>query len=126
MSRKNNLQQFQTITNGNMSADILSPVTCIQFLDNVGIQLNFTGTPTGTFNIQVSADYNQDNNGNVLNAGNWVTLTPPALSSVPVAAGSPDTIFIDLNQLSAPYIRVQYAATSGTGSLNAFITAKML
>ena len=126
MSRKNNLKQFQTIVNGDMSGDIISPVTCIQFLDNVGLQFNFTGDPVGTFNIQVSADYSQDELGNVQNVGNWITLTPPALSAIPEAAGSADVIFVDLNQLSAPWIRVQYAADSGSGVLNAFITAKLL
>lgn len=109
-----------------MSANILSAVTSIAHLDNVGLQFNFTGAPVGTFNIQVSADYQEDAQGNVQNAGNWVTLVPPALSSVPVAAGAPDSIYIDLNQLSSAWIRVQYAFTSGSGTLNAFLTAKMV
>lgn len=123
MSRKNNLQVFQLITAGDMSAaSLTSPVTNIQFLDNIGIQLSWTGSPVGTFTVQVSADYNQDSLGNVLAAGHWVTLTLP--TSPTTASGSP--IYLDLNQLSAPWIRVVYTKTSGTGSLSAFITAKML
>lgn len=123
MSRKNNLLKYQPIVNGNMNASITSGVTSIQFLDNVGVQFNFTGTPTGTFQIQVSADYAQDEFGNVQNPGNWVAI---ALPSSPVASGAAGSIYIDLNELSAPWIRLAYVRVSGAGSLNAFITAKML
>lgn len=124
MSRKNNLLKYQTITNGDMSlASLTSAVTAIQFLDNIGVQLNFSGTPTGSFQIQVSADYAQDGEGNVQNGGNWI---PVLLPSSPAASGSAGVIYIDLNQLSAPWIRVVYTRVSGSGTLNAFITAKML
>lgn len=129
--RKSNIKQFQNITNGDMSqASVISSVTDIQFLDNIGIQLNWTGAPVGNFAIQVSADHNQDMNGNVVVAGNWspilVTYWTGSASatgvSIPTTVGSP--IYVDLNQLSSPYIRVVYTRTSGTGTLNSFITAK--
>lgn len=105
------------------AASVTSAVTNIQFLDNIGYQFNFTGTPTGTFVIQVSADYAQDNQGNVTNVGNWI---PISFTSPPVASGSPGTIYIDLNELSAPWIQAVYTKTSGTGTLNAYVTGKML
>jgi hypothetical protein len=124
MSRKDNLRVYQNITNGNMaSASITSPATCIEWLDNIAIQLNFTGSPVGTFQIQVSVDYAQDIGGKVTNAGNWVAVTLP---SSPVAAGAPGQIIIDLNQLASPWIRVVYTRTSGSGSLNSFISGKMI
>ncbi len=122
--RKNALLKFQTITAGDMSlASITSQVTNIQFLDNIGVQLNFTGSPVGTFAVQISADHAQDAEGNVTVAGNWIALT---LSPAPVASGSSNSIYIDMQQLSAPWIRVVYTKTSGTGTLNAFICAKMI
>lgn len=122
--RKNTLLSFQNIISGNMAlTSITSAVTSIQFLDNIGVQLNFTGTPTGTFDIQVSADYAQDSFGNVTNAGNWIGLT---FGTAPVASGAASTIYLDLNQLSAPWLRVVYTKTSGTGTLNGFVTGKML
>ena len=133
MSRKNILKQFKIVDAGDMSqASITSAVTCIQFLDNVGIQLNFSGAPVGDFEIQVSADYEQNPNGSVINAGNWAPLALSYLSGgsfvdsfdIPTSVGSP--IYLDLNQLSAPFIRIVYTKTSGSGSLDAFITAKMV
>lgn len=124
MSRKNNLLKYQTISSGDMSqSSLTSAVTDIRFLDNVGIQLNATGVPVGTFDVQVSADYAQDYDGNVTASGNWISVTLP---STPSVAGAAKQIYIDINQISAPYIRVVYTRTSGTGTLNAFITGKML
>jgi len=102
-----------------MGASITSAVTSIQNVDNVGVQLDFTGAPVGTFAIQVSADYAQDQNGNVLDAGHWIALPVSA-----AAAGAANDIYFDLNQLSAPWIRVVYTRTSGTGVLNVSVTAK--
>lgn len=101
-----------------MSGNLTSSVTSIQWMDNIGVQLVWTGSPVGNFFVDVSADYDANTN----NPGNW---TPIALSPAPTtAAGSP--IYIDMNQLSAPFIRVRYVSTSGSGTLTATITGKML
>ncbi len=121
MSRSNILTPFKIVDAVSMGASITSAITNIQYLDNVGIQGVFTGTPVGDFSVQVSADHAQDANGNITVAGNWVTLT---LSPAPSAAGTADTFYIDLNQLSAPYVRLVYTRTSSTGTLTAYITAK--
>lgn len=121
--RKSNLKTFPIIVAGAMSGNLTSIVTNIEFLDNIGVQLNFTGTPVGTFAVQVSADYNQDSQGNVTNAGNWISLT---LNPNPSAGGSANLIYIDINQLSAPWIRTTYTAGSSTGVLNAFICGKQV
>jgi len=121
--RKNNLQSFQIITNGTMGVgSITSTVSHIGFLDNIGYQFNFTGSPVGTFAVQISADYAQDTEGNVTNPGNWAPLT---FSTIPsTASGSP--VYLDITQVSAPWIRAVYVGTSGSGTLNAFMTAKMI
>ena len=123
MSRKNTLLKFQIITNGVGAGDLTSTVTNIQHLDNVGIQVNLSGTPTmtGTFKVQVSADHAQDTEGNVSVAGSWSTVVSGGVSS-----GAPTVTYFDLNQLSSPWIRLIYTHVSGAGTVNAFITAKML
>jgi hypothetical protein len=77
----------------------------------MGIQLVWTGTPTGTFDIQVSLDHRQDAYGNVTNPGTWSSLTISPSPSSP--AGSASNTYIDINQLSAPYVRVVYTKGSG-------------
>lgn len=140
-SRKSNLLKFQVVggsasgaVSGSMAADVTSIVTSLAYLDNVGIQLNWTGSPVGIFQIQISADHAQDAQGNVTVAGNWCPITLTyydaggatfvTTTDIPVTVGSP--IYLDLTQLSAPWIRVFYDRTSGTGALEAFITAKQL
>jgi hypothetical protein len=108
---KNFLPVFPLITNANMASPITSPATDIRYLDDIGVQLTWTGTPTGTFSVNVSTD-----------KINWVPLTLP---QSPVASGAPGSIYIDIFALSAPYIQVTYSGT-GAGVLNCNITAKAI
>ena len=96
------------------------PIECMN-QDNIGLQLNWTGAPVGTFGAQVSNDHAQDAQGNVTVAGNWISLP---LNPMIAASGSPDSAYIDLNQLGAAYVRVTYTATSGTGTVDCFVTEK--
>lgn len=109
---KNFLPVYPVITAGDMSGDLTSSVTDIRYTDDVGIQLTWTGTPTGTFDVEVSTD-----------RINWVPLTLP---SSPVASGSAGSIYLDLFALSAPYIRTTYTAGGGSGTLTANIVAKAI
>jgi hypothetical protein len=130
--RKNNLKQFNTINAASMTTSITSEITDIQFLDDIGIQFTWTGSPVGNFQILVSADYSQDYNGNVLNPGHWIPLTMTywngtafvTSTSIPTSVGSP--VYVDLALLSAPYIQAMYNFVSGSGTLTTTITAKML
>ncbi len=136
-AKKPNLLKFHSITNGDMSsATLTSTVTNIQFLDDVGIQFNFSGSPVGELSIEVSADYAQDGMSppNVTDPGHWVPLTLTywdaggsafvTAFSIPTGVGSP--VYVDLALLSAPWIRAKYTKASGTGTLNVFLTAKSL
>ena len=91
------------------------------YQDNFGIQLDWTGTPVGTFSVQISSNRKQDDNGNVLFAGNWITLP---LSPAIVASGTADDAYIDLNQMSCQFIQVIYTAVSGSGTLNGVMVGK--
>ncbi len=115
---KNFLIPFKIINAGDMSsATLTSAVTDIRYLDNVCIQCIATGAPVGRFDVQASADYAISSTGAVVSTGNWVTMDTASI----VAA---DDVLFDLNQLSFPFIRLLYTKTSGTGTLNAYITAK--
>lgn len=120
-STKRVLEKKQLIVAGDMSSSITSPVFICRFLDNVGIQLHWTGTPTGTFTVQTSTDHEEDNQGNVHVAGTWITIP---LSSSITAAGSPDDAKIAINQIDGSYLRLVYTRASGSGALNMFINGK--
>jgi hypothetical protein len=121
MSRKNTLLGYPWL-NANAAVAQTSQVTQIQFLDNVGIQTDLVGaTLAGSIDAQVSANFARDNQGNVTNPGTWVTLATQAIT-----AGQPTTTYMDLNQLSAPWIRLVWTRTAGTGTITSIITAKML
>lgn len=119
--QKNILKPYHTLVDVAMSSDIISTPTNIQWLDNVGVQLMFTGTPTGNFFIDLSLDYNPPGNSQPFNAGTWTAI---AFTGQPAASGVDGDIYLDLNQMSSPYLRVRYVRASGTGVLNGYVTSK--
>lgn len=123
--RKNTLYRLKLIDGSSMGADITNGrVLSIQGLDNIGVQINvLTGTPTGEFKVQVSADH-EEQNGVVTATGNWVDLTLSPTATV--TSGSPTSIYVDLNQLSALYLRVVYTRSSGTGTCDVWAVGKMI
>jgi hypothetical protein len=103
------------VTSGTMSSTntIYSQIIPISKMDNVGVQLDWTGTPTGTITVQVS------NNGNIFHA---LTFNPALAQPSGSAAG----LCINLNQLSFRYIIIQYVNASGSGTLTGSGQAKDL
>jgi len=113
---------YQVITNGNMASTVTSAVTIIQNLSQVGYDISWTGSPSGTFTVQVSNTYSQNMDGTVNNPGTWTTLT---LSSPTMATGSSGNGYIDIDAISAFAIRLVYTPSSGTGTLQATICGKV-
>jgi len=90
-----------------------SPSTDINQLANVGLDVRFTGTMTGTLSVLCSND-------NVV----FTALTfNPALTQ---PTGSNLNILIDCNQIPFRYIQTQYTNSSGSGTLTVLLTAKDL
>lgn len=117
----NLLKPFKLLSATSMGANITSAAVEIALQDNIGIQLHWTGTPSGTFDVQISADHLQDMEGNIQVPGNWVSL---ALSPAIIASGAADDAYIDLNQMSARYVRLVYTRSAGTGSLDCTVMGK--
>lgn len=115
-AKQYNLPPYAIIPTQAVSGDVTSAVTNIFMKDNVGIQVVWTGTLAGTFDAQISADYNP-----VTLIGTWTSIT---LSPVPTASGSASNAYIDITQISAPYIRVFFDYSSGSGNLTGTIVAK--
>lgn len=109
-----------------MTTTLTSNAVGIQFMDNISMQMVWTGSPTGAFAVQGSLDYKQLAPGGVIpptieNAGTWTAIT---LSPSPAATGSSGDWLLDLNQLSFPWIRIVYTPVSGSGNLNVTVAGK--
>lgn len=110
-----------------MAISITGPASFVGTIPGISYDIFWTGTPVGTFAVQVSNTYSQGPTGNVLNAGNWTTI-PASLfqGTYPVPAGSPGTGFLDVVGTEACYVRLTYTAASGSGSLTVVPAAKVL
>ena len=111
MSTKRVVDYSKYIVAGTMASNVTGPSTNILYTDRVGFQIVYTGTPTGSFSVEVSNDETT-----------WQELT---LSTAVSAAGSAGNDFIDA-ETSAKFVRLVYTASSGSGSLDVHITAKSI
>ena len=90
---------------------IYTNIIGIRQTDNQGIELTWTGTPTGTIQVMVS------------NSGiNFYALTfDPSLAQ---PAGSASGYVISLTGIPFQYLFVQYTNASGTGTITAYSQCK--
>lgn len=125
--RHNQLRQFQCFTNAVMGPGTINSLpTDIQFLDDIGVHLSWTGTNTGNFQVQVCMDYDP----NTHNLGTWTGIiftffqSGAWVTSKNITANQPSPFYFDIPLLSAPWLRIIYAGTAGSGVLNAYVTGK--
>ncbi len=120
MAQKNYIH-YQVLVNGTMTGTsvLTSEITEIRGFDNISYEADFTGTPTGTFSVQVSNSYDPITNPNAV----FVILP---LSPTPVASGSSGVVGIDINQSGFKWIKLVYTNASGSGTLNAYVSGKAL
>ncbi len=101
------------INGTSMGASITSDAVQFEFSDNVGIQATWTGTPTGTFDVQISLD--------PTNLG-WTSVPFSPLPTAP--AGAAGNNYFEINQSTGGFVRLLYTRVSGTGNLKAKIAIK--
>jgi hypothetical protein len=116
------------MTAQSMTSSFNSVAIPINLMDDVGIQTNVTNgsSAVGTLSIQVSADHLQDDEGNILVAGTWATVQSPPGTNLTLAVTGNGAYYFDLALLSAPYCRLAYTATSGTGTADGWVAAKAI
>lgn len=97
---------------GDMSGDVTSAVLNTQFIDNIGLQIRWTSSDAvGVITIEVSADNIQ-----------FDALTfDPALAQPDSDSSS---FAVTVKQTPFPYLRVSYAAGSGSGALSVIASGK--
>lgn len=114
------------INAGDMSGNLTSQVLILQRLPGISFDIKWTGTPTGTFSVQVSNTVTLNSEGSISNAGNWTTLPSSAFTGTyPVPSGSADNGFLDIVGTEAYAVRVLYNFTGGSGSLTVTPCAKV-
>lgn len=95
------------------TATIYSNIVDVTIKDNLGLEVTWTGTPTGTISILGSAS----------GAAFYALTFSPVLTQ---PSGSADGYLIDLNQFPWKYILVKYVNASGSGTLSVYLTTKDL
>lgn len=83
---------------------IYSQIIDVSVMDNIGLELTWSGTPVGVFEVQVS------NSG-----AHFYSLTFDPVLTQP--AGSAGGYVVNIEQQAFKYIMLKYANTSGSGSL---------
>lgn len=112
---------LQIVTAGDMSANINSNGPDLQGINEYYIQAVFTGSPVGTFKLQVSSDIvavGSDTNPSA-NVVNWIDYTG---SSQSISASGNFAWKVDAG--GERYVRLVYIFSSGTGSLNVIYSGK--
>lgn len=93
------------------TSTIYTNILGIRQTDNEGIELTWTGTPTGTIQVMVS------------NSGiNFYALTFNPILAQPT--GSSGGYVISLTGIPFQYMFIQYANASGTGTITAYAQCK--
>lgn len=107
------LKTFHNIlVNESMASSFESSILALDFVNFFSVQAVFTGSPSGTFKIQVSNDVNSS-------PSNWSDLgdSSQAIS----AAGD---IMWDISSAGYKWAKVVYTRTSGSGTCNAVAITK--
>lgn len=123
MSSRPNFQPYSVIRNGDMSTNLTSLPTIIQFLSLVSYAVTWSGTsPVGTVTVEVSNNYSQNTDGTTKNPGTWDTLPLSAPTGV---SGNTGSGFIDIDANAGHALRLVYTAASGTGTMNVTVNGKV-
>ena len=118
MARKHVTKPTKIIDAGDISGNLTSTVVNVENLDKGSIHVEWSGTsPVGTITVEARNRNPQDNT----TTPPWIELNFGSTISVSGNTGDHQLIF---NELPFTEFRVQYVATSGTGSITATTTLK--
>lgn len=123
------INAHKLIVNAAMTADIYG-TSLIETPTLVSYTIVWTGSPVGTFTIEVCNDAQVNSDGTIIaNTGTWTPLpftngSGATVTSV-AAGGASGSIQVSMDLVPFSFIRVHYAFTSGTGTLNVTMSAKV-
>lgn len=113
---------IQIVTNKSMAADISSKIVPIDQVIGYAVQAVYTtsGTLGGVLALQASVNHQEDNEGNVIVAGNFVTI-----ANSPVTLTGAGSFIWNLDGTYYRYFKLIYTHLGGdSGNLNAFVEDK--
>lgn len=114
MGRKNIVPSYLMIDSADLSGNITSEIVNVQNMDKASIHVYWAGTaPVGTLTVEARNGANQP----------WFALDMGAAINISGNTGFHELLF---NEIPFTDIRLQYVATSGTGTLNSAITMKQV
>ena len=111
MSVKRVVDFSKYLTAQSMAATVTGASTNVLYTDRVAYQINWTGSAVGIFTVEGSNDE--------------VVWTNLPLSTSVTADNAADDAVIEV-ETALKFVRLLYTRTSGTGTLNAYITAKAI
>lgn len=104
-----------------LASTVTGTAVYVMYLDNVGVQFVWTGTPTCTLAVSVSNQTVAGSDPPAAVSGSFTALT---LTGITNPAGSAGSFWLDLNQLGAAWVQVSYTSCTGSGTLSAYLSAK--
>lgn len=114
MARKNIVPSFKMIDAASVASNLTSAIVNVQNMDKAAIHVEWAGaSPVGALTVEAR-------NGA---EDTWYELAFGSAISISGNTGDHQIVF---NELPFTDIRLQYAATSGTGTLDATITLKQV
>lgn len=117
MSRKSLLKPYKILNAVDIATNQTSNPTNVEGIDNFCIELEWSGTtPVGVVTVETAS---QDAGGNY---STWKSIDFGATISISGASGN-HLLFV---KADSQFYRVVYTATSGTGTLTAIISGKVL
>jgi len=119
MARKNVIVPHMLFSAEDISTNQTSDETNILYLDSVSIIVQWSGTaPVGELFVEVANKIENDPLPTI-----WEALDFGVPITVTGASGSHN---ITVNQQSFSHLRLRYARSSGTGTMNAILVAKQV
>ena len=112
------LMPFNFIVNQSMASNFTSQVITIVESDTVSIQLNYSGSPSGSFAVNVSLD-------GINYSTLYLTLNGTTTTNAIAVPTYTSPIFLDIDLCGAKYLTVSWAG-SGSGTCNGFIAYKRI
>lgn len=121
MARKLVVQAFQLLTDQDMTSDFTSAETSVKNLDQASVRVSWTtgSSPVGELRFQAL----QEKDGVPVSDADWFDIDFDATINIDSTETEHQILF---EVLPFDKIRMRYIATSGTGVMNAKITAKTI